>query len=878
MKIMDIKTTSGPNYWSTKKHNLVVMLLDLEAFEEKPTNKLPGFYERVTMLMPSLYQHHCSEGKPGGFFSRVKDGTWMGHVIEHIALELQNLAGLDTGFGRTRGAGSYGVYHVVFEHADAESGEYAAKAAVTIAEALAANTGCCLHKHVAAIKRLYDKNKPGPSTNAILQEAIKRNIPFYRLDNNSLIQLGYGAAQRRIQATIASTTGCIGVELAADKQLTKQVLSSAFIPVPEGLTITAIDALNNAVEAVGFPLVIKPLNGCQGKGATTNIKCYEEVVTAFNEAKKISSAIICEKFIQGDDYRALVVNYKFVAAAKRTPACVTGNGIDTIKQLVEKVNTDPQRGIDHENFLTQIKVDNITQGYLQQQGYNLSAVLPVGKTVFLKPAANLSTGGTATDVTNLVHPANKAMFERIARIMGLDICGIDVIAPCLEEKLTKNNGAVLEVNAAPGIRMHLNPTAGIARNVAAPIVDMLFTNNANGRIPIIAITGTNGKTTTTRLAAHIARFAGHTVGCTTTDGVYIDNDLIKEGDCTGPVSARAVLKDPAVTMAVLECARGGILRGGLGFDKCDVAIITNVAEDHLGLDGIDTIEKLARVKRIVADAVTTDGYAVLNADDDIVYNMRKQLRCNIALFSMKPESERIINHINAGGLAAVYSDGNIQLYKYGQLTCLGSAEDFPVTYGGKASFNIANVLAASLGAYAQGIKAGQIIKALQHFIPGSETTPGRMNMFDFDHYKILVDYAHNPHGVKAIGNFISTIQASVKVGVITGVGDRRDEDIIALGEESAKIFDEIMIRHDADLRGRTIEVLDQLLLTGIKKIDAGKKVIIVTDETEAVEMILKTAVAGSLNVVFADDVNKVLERLKVAQASIKPVHQQKVVA
>jgi cyanophycin synthetase len=878
MKIVDIKATNGPNYWSAKRHNLIVMLLNLEDLEEKPTNKIHGFYERITALIPSLHDHHCSEGQAGGFFSRVKDGTWMGHVIEHIALELQTLAGIQTGFGRTRGAGEAGLYHVVFEYGDAEAGVYAAKAAVNIAEALVKNTGCCLHKHINTIKEINNRNKLGPSTNAIVQEAVKRNIPFLRLDGDSFIQLGYGAAQSRIETTIASTTSCIGVEMAGNKQATKHLLSSAFIPVPAGITIKDQSRLQQAIEEVGYPVVIKPRNGNQGKGATTNITCYHDAVKAFNEAKKISPEVICEQFISGSDFRALVINYKFAAAALRTPACVTGNGIDTIKQLVEKVNLDPKRGTDHEKVLTQIKIDHITTTHLQQQGLGMDTVLPCGKTVYLKPTANLSTGGTATDVTNTVHPANKALFERIARIMGLDICGIDIMAPCLEEQITKNDGAILEVNAAPGLRMHLEPTVGKPRNVAEPIIDMLFPGNANGRIPIIAITGTNGKTTTTRLAAHIARQAGYMVGCTTTDGVYIGSDLIQEGDCTGPVSARAVLKDPAVTMAVLECARGGILRGGLGFDQCDVAIIMNVAEDHLGLQGIDTIEKMVRVKGVVAESVAADGYAVLNADDDNVYNMHKNIACNVALFSLDARSPRILSHIRNGGLVAVNQKGYVTIYDKGERILVGETAQIPVTFSGQASFNIANVLAAGLAAYTQGIKPAQIFASLSSFIPGPDTMPGRMNLFQFDNFKILVDYAHNPHGVKAIAGYITSIPASVKLGIITGVGDRRSEDITELGMESAKIFDEIIIRHDTDMRGRSAVELDELLREGIKKIDSRKKITIVTDETHALDVVLKTAPAGSLAVVFADDIGAVIKQLKEAQVAMRHIKPKKEVA
>ncbi|MEI6948062.1 cyanophycin synthetase [Paraflavisolibacter sp. H34] len=656
MKLLEVKVLRGPNYWSIRKQKLIQMLLDLEDLEFRPTNEIPGFYEGIKALMPSLYNHYCSEGHPGGFFERVKDGTWMGHVIEHLALELQTLAGMSTGFGRTRGAGKEGVYFVVFSYCEEEEGLYTAGAALRLAEALIRGEAFDIAKEVDTIKSLWHKEKLGPSTHSITAEALRRDIPVIRLDASSTVQLGYGSKQKRIDAAMTSYTGIIGVEIAGNKEVTKKVLAEALVPVPAGRILTCVDQLKAAIEEVGFPLVIKPLNANQGKGATTHLTTWQDATAAFVRAKEFSEEVIVEKFITGNDFRALVVNYKFVAAALRTPAAVTGDGLHTIAQLIDRVNADPRRGQGHENSLTAIRVDEVTWELLAKKNYRLDTVLPKDRVLHLKPTANLSTGGTATDVTDTVHPANIRLFERIAHLIGLDVCGIDVMAANLSEPIKQSGGAVIEVNAAPGLRMHLQPSAGQPRNVAAPIIDMLFPTN-DGRIPIVAITGTNGKTTTTRLLAHIVQHEGYCTGYTTTDGIYINGEQLNDGDAAGPASGRLILRDHSVEFAVLECARGGMLRSGLPFDKCDCAIVTNVASDHLGMGGIHTIEQLAKVKAIVPESVKETGYAVLNADDDRVYAMKDRVHCKVALFSLFPDNARIEQHCAEGGLAAFVDDG-----------------------------------------------------------------------------------------------------------------------------------------------------------------------------------------------------------------------------
>ena len=859
----------GPNYWSVRRHKLIVMVLDLEDMEEKPTNKIPGFRERLEALFPTMIEHRCSVGSKGGFFQRVDEGTWMGHVIEHIALEIQTLAGMDVGFGRTRGYGEVGVYNVVFAYMEEKVGRYAAEASVRICEALIDGNKYDLAEDIQRMRELREDERLGPSTGSIVEEAASRGIPWIRLNKYSLCQLGYGANQKRIQATVTSETSSIGVELACDKEDTKYLLEQAEVPVPKGDIIRRESSLESTCRYVGYPLVVKPVGGNHGRGITVNIQSYDQALEAFRAAKRVSETIIIEKYITGEDYRLLVINNKLVAAAIRTPAHVVGDGKSTIQELVDEVNKDPRRGYGHENVLTQITINDLTLSILKTKGYTAETVPAAGERVILKDTANLSTGGTAEDVTDIVHPSNVFMAERISKIIDLDICGIDIMTTDISKPLSETGGAVLEVNAGPGFRMHLAPTTGLPRNVAAPVVDKLFPNGASGRIPIVAVTGTNGKTTTTRLIAHLAKMKGYRVGYTTTDGVYIQNQLLMSGDCTGPVSAEFVLKDPTVDFAVLECARGGLLRAGLGFHNCDVGIVTNVAADHLGLKGIHTIEQLAKVKGVIPETVLPEGYAILNADDDLVYDMRKSVNCNVALFSMDEDNPRIKAMQKLGGISAIYENGFITICRGEWKIRITKAVNVPLTYGGKATFMIQNILPAVITGYVRGFSIEDMKVALETFIPSPAQTPGRLNMFRFKDFDVLLDYAHNPAGMRALQKFIDNIDASVKVGVIAGVGDRRDEDTNEVGAVAAEMFDEIIIRQDKHLRGRSEEELIGLLKQGIEKQDPNKKITIIPNEREAATHAIKNAKKGSLIVICSDvipDALELVQQLKEEEA------------
>jgi cyanophycin synthetase len=622
--------------------------------------------------------------------------------------------------------------------------------------------------------------------------------------------------------------------------------------------------LLEAINKIGYPVVLKPLNGNHGKGATTNIVNYEQALSALEAAQKYGRTVIVEKFITGYDFRVLCINNKFICAALRTPAAVTGDGVHSIQWLIDETNKDERRGYGHEKVLTQIKVDEFTQKMLDDIGYTLDTVPAKDELVLVKPTANLSTGGTSTDVTDEVHPSNIFMAERISKIIGLDICGIDIMAPDLKVPIAENGGAVLEVNAAPGFRMHIEPSVGIPRNVAEPVIDMLFPKENVGRIPIIAITGTNGKTTTSRLVAHIAKTAGYKVGYTTSDGVYIQNEMMMKGDCTGPLSAQFVLKDPTVDFAVLESARGGILKNGLAFRNCDVAIVTNVASDHMGLGGIDSLEQMARVKSVVPETVFKHGYAILNAEDDLVYEMRINLRCNIALFSMDEKNPRIVAHCKAGGLASVFENGYVTIMKGTWKIRVSKVSDIPITYGGKALHNVMNTLPAILAAYLyKNIKVPDLKLALETFIPSPSQTPGRLNLFEFKHFKFLADFAHNPAGLQLLCDFVSKIESTTKVGIISGTGDRRDEDIRELGAISARYFDEIIIRQDKHLRGRTAENIVALLVEGINSHkEKEMPVTIIYNEKEAIMHAYNTAKPGSLITIMCDVVAEALDLIK----------------
>ncbi len=835
------------------------MRLDLEETEQTPTNLIPGFRERIEALMPSLQSHRCSEGCEGGFFMRIDQGTWMGHVIEHIALEIQTLAGMDTGFGRTRETKTPGIYNVVFSYLEENVGIYAAESAVRIAEALIAGTEYDIDADIQEMRKIRERDRLGPSTGSIVEEAVARDIPWIRLGSNSLVQLGYGINQMRFQATITNKTSHIAVDIACNKEATKRMLDAASIPVAGGGICTDETELEDIIATIGYPIVLKPLDGNHGKGASINVNNLDDAKAGLEFAQQYGRRVIVEKFITGFDFRVLVIDNKVVAAAQRVPAHVKGNAKNTIQELIDIENTDPRRGYGHENVLTEISVDRDTTDLLDKMGYTLDTVPGQDEIVYLKSTANLSTGGTSVDVTDMMHPENIFLSERIARVIGLDVCGIDIMAENLTQPLKENGGVVLEVNAAPGFRMHLAPSEGLPRNVASPVIDMLYPPGKESRIPIFAVTGTNGKTTTTRLLAHIVKNNGFKVGFTTSDGIYVQNHMLEKGDTTGPFSAEYILKDPTVEFAVLETARGGILRSGLGFSRCDIGIITNIQEDHLGLSDIHNLDDLSKVKRVVVRSVKKTGWAVLNADDAECIKIAKELDCNVAYFSMDEDNPFLKTLAKEGKVHAVYENGYITIKKGEWKIRIEKASHVPLTMGGKARFMIANVLAATLASYLWGFKTDDISLSLQTFIPGAAQTPGRMNIFTFRKFSVLIDFAHNPAGYRGVEDFLQNVEANYKIGIIAGVGDRRDEDIRECAEIAGRMFDHIIIRQDKHLRGRTDENINGLIIEGIKQ--AGRDVTyeIIPKETDAIKHAIDNAKDGSYITALSDVVANAID-------------------
>jgi cyanophycin synthetase len=858
IRLLETLVLNGPNYWSYRP--CVWMRIDLGPFAEKPSSEIRGFAEKLVKLLPGLQEHHCSEGAPGGFLKRVAEGTWLGHVAEHVAIEIQQEVGINVSYGRTRETNTPGVYNLVFEMEEERVGVRAGKLALDVVEHCAGlEVDLDLPASLDKLRRTRERWALGPSTRSIVAVAATRGIPHLRLNDRSLVMLGTGVHQKRIQATIASTTAHLGVEIAGDKSLTKTLLGDNGVPVPKGSVAADEDEAVEIATSLGWPVVVKPLDASHGRGVLTNIRSEDELRLAYKDALKFRDEVIVEQFLEGFDFRFLVIAGRFICAAQRVPAFVVGDGKRSIEELVAEVNRDPRRGIGHEKILTKIEIDDLSLALLSRRDLTPRSVPAAGETVDLKSTANLSTGGISRDVTDSVHPSNIHLVERIARIVGLDIAGIDVISPSVEHPIAEVGGGIVEVNAAPGFRMHTNPTEGTPRDAAGAVLDMLYPPGAASRIPIVSVSGTNGKTTTTRLLAHIARYAGHHVGLTATEGVYIGSEQIMKGDCTGPASAQAVLRDPTVTFAALETARGGLLRFGLGYDWANVGVITNIAEDHLGLRDIETLEDLARLKALVVERVFPEGTAVLNAEDAMTPWIADRVKARIAYFSLDPQNERFKAHVAGGGLAAVMDrHDTLCLYRSTLRIPLVHARQIPITFDGKARFNIANALAASLAAFAAGIEMDDIRGGLTTFHPTPFQAPGRGNLYEFRDFRVMIDYCHNAHGMALVAPFLASMKRGRLIGVLNAPGDRRDSDFDAIAKEAAPHFDHVILRDDEDMRGRKAGEVTGLLREAL--IRHGMKVEQIEEvknESEAVRRGLQLARRDDLVVIFADRIAKV---------------------
>lgn len=858
MKIIKTQVLRGPNIWSNTQNKLIQVKLDLEEMGSFSASEINEFIKRFKTVFLETEDSAI-------FLGQQKHETSLAQIIGHIALKIQLKAGMHCNFSYVKETQTKGIYHIIFSYTIEEAGLYAAEAALQIVESLIKIKTYDYNDHIEKLKSIASIFELGPSTKSIVEEAIRRNIPWMRLGRNSKIQLGYGAAQKQFQATITCNTSEIAVRLAGNKDATKKILAKHSIPVADGDCCETEEELQNIIDEIGFPIVIKPFDGNQGRGATINILDFTAALIAFRYAKEFSSDVIVEKYITGSDYRLLVIDGKFVAAAKRIPALVEGDGITTIENLILSVNNESGRGNGHESSLTKINIDHDTHIQLEKLGYTINSVPNKGEIIHLKSTANLSTGGTAVDMTDETHPENKFLAERIAKIIGLDICGIDVMVSSIEEPLRTNGGVILEVNAAPGFRMHLDPSVGKPRNVASAVLDMLYPEGSTATIPLFAVTGTNGKTTTTRLLAHIAKTSGYTPGYTTTDGIYINEYKIKNGDTTGPLSGTMVLRDPTVDFAVLETARGGLLRSGLCFDHCDVGIITNIQEDHLGLEDIHSLEDLANVKAVVARSVKKNGWAILNADDENCLKIAKTLDCNIAYFTMNGNNEIISECIKNTIPVCILEGNHIVIIEGTEKYKIADVATIPLTNDGKAKFMVANIMAASVAAFSWGFSINQIKEALLTFIPGYETTPGRMNFFEFKNYNVLVDYAHNPHGFLALQDYLKDFKAKRKIGIIAGIGDRRDEDTITLAKIATSMFDHIIVRQEHSLRGKTLDEINGLIIKGI---NAGKKKVtydLIPEETEAITRAFEIVESGDLIVALSDQYDEVIKIIQREQ-------------
>ncbi len=863
MRIASIRALEGPNVHCHKQ--VLVMRLHLEELTGCESNERPAFIERLTELLPGLQAHHCSKGFAGGFVERMLEGTYFGHVIEHVALELNGLAGYPTTFGRTRLAGDPGCYDVIVEYGARHAAEYLLRASVDIVSALLAEQEVDVKEILEEARRIAARTELGPSTRAIVDAATHRGIPWIRIGQDSLIQLGYGRNRKLIAATISSQTSAIGVDVACDKELTRTVLDRASIPVPAGSVVDSLEEALAAFDAMGAPVVLKPLDGHQGKGVSTNITCHAEVKEAYELAREHGRDVIVERYVHGKDYRIVVVNGRFIAAAERIPAHVTGDGESTIGRLIEIANADPMRGDGHEKPLTRIHVDETLLQHIAKLGFTLDSVPDAGVCVRLRSCANLSKGGVAIDVTDEVHPSVARMCERAARVIGLDICGIDLVAQSVSEPIRKETGAIVEVNAAPGIRMHHYPSLGTPRDVGGAIVDMLFPAGCSTRIPIVSVTGTNGKTTVTRMVSHVIGSMGRTVGMTSTTGIYIGGEQVARGDMSGPRSAQSVLADPAVDVAVLETARGGLFRSGLGYDWSDVGVITNIQADHIGQDGIESVDDLIDIKALVAERVIRGGSLVINADDANALKVLDLPRVskvarNIVLFTLQPNRPNVRRHIASGGSVVGVRDGWIVEIEGQQLRWVIAVADVPATLGGTSEFNVANALAAVAACRALGASREVIAAALADFRPERDN-PGRCELFRVGEGHVMLDYGHNPEAFRAIGAMTSRWGARSLTGVIGVPGDRSTWIIEEAGRVAAHRFSKVFIKEDHDTRGRAPGETATLLYRSIRSERPSLPCIVVREEAEALLRAIEEMRRGEVVVCFYDNYESVSDVL-----------------
>ncbi|MDK2855382.1 MAG: cyanophycin synthetase [Bacillota bacterium] len=868
MRICQLTVYTGKNVYS--HHPVIKVTIDLEEYADKTTADIPLFTDRLLSLLPSLRDHHCSRGHPGGFVERLHEGTYLGHVVEHVLLELQTLAGLPAIYGKTRAVGKTGLYEIIAEYRAAEAAREAAYSAVDLVNCLLlGDDPPRVEGIIARLQELAARYELGPSTAALVRAAQERGLPVLRLDDRSLVQIGYGARQRRIEAALTSLTSCLAVDIAGDKSRTKAILSAAGIVVPQGLVVRSEEEAVSALQELGAPVVVKPECGNQGKGVSLNLKSVAEVRAAYTLARSWERRVLVEKYIAGRHLRALVVDGRAVAVAERLPAHVVGDGRHNLRELVDITNADPRRGVGHEKVLTKITIDPVVLMVLARRGLDLNYVPAPGEIVYLRDNANLSTGGTARDLTDRVAPHVKSVAERAARAVGLDVAGVDLVVP--EPEDPKSPVTVIEVNAAPGLRMHLAPSEGSPQPVAEKIISYLFPPGETGRIPIVSVTGTNGKTTTVRLIAHMLSLTGRRVGLSSTDGVFIGGECVWQGDNAGYRGARVILEDPTVEAAVLETARGGLIRDGLAYDLADVGVITNISEDHLGQYGIETLEDLAHVKSLVVEAVHDQGAAVLNADDPLVASLAGRVRCEVIFFGLTGENTLIRRHLATGGRAVFVHEGQVVLAKGNEIKPLCSARRIPLTLRGAARHNLANALSATAAAWGLGLPPKIIRQGLRTFYPNLTSNPGRVNLVDVAGARLLIDYGHNVASYRSTLELARNLTNRRLLGVIGVPGDRPDELVRQVGRTAAEGFDLLFIKEDEDRRGRQAGEIAELLLAGAR--EAGfpsERARIILREEEALLAALAECRRGDLVVIFYEKLDRVLKVVNALRAAAIP--------
>ncbi|WP_425973533.1 cyanophycin synthetase [Tepidimonas sp. HKU78] len=849
MNVTRLRALRGPNLWS--RYTAIEATVQCTP-DEVDLRRMPGFEERLRQRFPELGM--LPEPTAEGVLS-------MAHALEITVLALQTHAGCPVSFSRTVAAADPGAYQVVVEYSVEDVGRLAFDRALALLQAAGDDQPFDVASTIAELKELDEDLRLGPSTGAIVEAAVARGIPYRRLTSGSLVQFGWGSKQRRIQAAECDTTSAIAESIAQDKELTKQLLHAAGVPVPLGRPVRDAEDAWRAAQELGGAVVVKPRDGNQGKGVTVNIRTREQVMAAYEVASRYGSEVMVERYLPGIDFRLLVVGRKLVAAARRDPPLVVGDGVHTVRQLVDAVNADPRRGDGHATPLTRIRLDDIALERLAQQGLTPDDVPPRGMRVVLRNNANLSTGGTATDVTDEVDPLVAQRAVAAAVTVGLDVCGVDVVCQSVVEPLEAQSGGIVEVNAAPGLRMHLSPSYGKGRNVGQAIIDHMFTPGEDGRIPVIAVTGTNGKTTTVRLTAHLLRQRGWRVGFTDTNGVYVNGRQIDSGDCSGPKSARRVLAHPDVDAAVLETARGGILREGLAFDRCQVAIVTNIGTgDHLGLHYITTVEDLSVLKRVIVQNVADHGTAVLNAADPHCVAMADFCPGQVTYFGPSAHHPVIATH-RALGRRVVFVDGDNIVAAEGQWQVRIPLAQIPLTEGGALAFQVDNTMAAIAAAWAVGVPWDAIVRGLESFTSDAATVPGRFNRFAYRGATVIADYGHNPDAIAALCQAAQRLPAGKRVVVISAAGDRRDQDIVAQARLIGEVFDEVVLFEDACQRGRADGEVIALLEQGLRNATKTRWQTAVRGEFAAIDIALARLQPGDLCLILVDQVEEALAHI-----------------